>query len=288
VARVGAVGGQTPDDVNRPVWELPETIAGMSVEGFTDAGERDALLALAAEWRGRPLLDIGIGSGRTTTLLRLLSDDYIGVDYTAAMVAAAQRNHPGVDIRLGDARDLTEQPDRSRAGVVFSYNGIDALDRDDRRRALAEMARVVTDDGAVLFSTLNKAGPDWRQPPWRAAPPPWVNGSLQPYGGRGAARVVRTMLRAARSPGSRVRGYRNWWCGRRLVIDRGGWGIGVLAAHEYGLLTHFVRLDQQVADLETCGLRLDAAYAAEDGRRLAPGDDLSGVRWFQIIARPAR
>src|SRR5580693_871329 len=98
----------TSTDANRGVWRSRTAVDEYQyLHGWIDDGERVAIEAVADEVRGLPLLDIGVGGGRTTSLLRLLTDDYVGVDWSPEMVEICRSNHPGADIRQADARDLS-------------------------------------------------------------------------------------------------------------------------------------------------------------------------------------
>ena len=106
-------------------------------------GERLLVGRLARGARGGPLLDIGVGGGRTVGLLRLITDDYVAIDYSPQMVAAARAAHPDADIRLGDGRDLSMFGDAHFSAVVFSFNGVDNVRHEDRARIFSEMHRVL-------------------------------------------------------------------------------------------------------------------------------------------------
>jgi SAM-dependent methyltransferase len=102
--------------------------------------------------RGR-VLDIGVGAGRTSPALSAMFRSYVGVDYSAELAAVAKERHPGLDIRVMDGRSLAfgEEFDT----VVFSWNGIDSVDFESRRKILAEMRRVLVPGGYMLYSTHN-------------------------------------------------------------------------------------------------------------------------------------
>lgn len=103
---------------------------------------------------GAAVLDLGVGTGRTTPRLARDASRYVGLDIAEPMVEAARRLHPGHDLRVGDASDLSAFGDDEFDVVVFSYNGIDYLHPDSARRTcLAEVARVVRPGGAFVFST---------------------------------------------------------------------------------------------------------------------------------------
>jgi SAM-dependent methyltransferase len=121
--------------------------------------ERVAIEAVASEVRGLPLLDIGVGGGRTTSLLRLLTNDYVGVDWSPEILEVCRSNHPGADIRQADARDLSAFASSTFKCVVFSFNGLDNIpDHEERGRVVAEVHRVLRPDGIFAYSTLSMNG----------------------------------------------------------------------------------------------------------------------------------
>src|ERR1700682_1060613 len=96
------------DRLNQDTWAASGTLDWLgSLEGFVDAGERTAYARIAELARDQPILDLGVGAGRTIPMLQSLSRDYVAIDYTPAMVERARQRFPGVDIQLGDARDLS-------------------------------------------------------------------------------------------------------------------------------------------------------------------------------------
>jgi ubiquinone/menaquinone biosynthesis C-methylase UbiE len=129
-----------------------------TLNGYINNGEKVAFsLGLMRQPFAR-ILDIGIGAGRTTAILRTYTNDYTGIDCVDAMVAMAQKQQPGVRLKTMDARDLSYFPDERFDLVFFSYNGLDAVHCDGRKKVLSEVSRVLAPDGAFVFSTFNK---DW-------------------------------------------------------------------------------------------------------------------------------
>ena len=117
------------DDINRANWRDPAVVADFArSQGWLDAGEQAVLLHVADSARGLPVLDVGVGAGRTTPLLRLLSSDYLGIDYTPEMIVRARRRFPDAAFEVADARDLASLSAGSFALAYFSFNGIDAVD----------------------------------------------------------------------------------------------------------------------------------------------------------------
>jgi len=261
------------DEVNRATWS--RAAQEFLQEGWSDRGELEALLAVADTARGGPVLDLGVGAGRTVALLRLLSSDYLGLDYTPEMVALCRSRHPGVDIRVGDARALREVATGSRALVVFSLNGIDAVGHADRQRVLAEVARVLRPDGRLVLSTLNKDGPLCGCHPGTVPDLPWAPGSLLP---------VRVPVPLPPDDERAMRAVRNWRRLRRVSVEGDGWAIGPLPAHEFRVLAHFTTVPRALEELRAHGLEPLDVFPAETGVPLAPGERTRAA-YVHITAR---
>jgi SAM-dependent methyltransferase len=158
------------------------------------------------------VLDLGVGTGRTTPALRALGGRYVGIDAAEEMVRAAREAHQGVDFRVADASDLSDYSDGSFDAVVFSFNGIDYIYPErDRHRCLDECRRVLRPGGALIFSSHNAR---------MLLPNLDVRGTSLPR------RIKRIAGMVARSPVFVVRraGRRTFWKGRGYVLDpvRGG------------------------------------------------------------------
>jgi SAM-dependent methyltransferase len=105
---------------------------------------------------GADVLDLGVGTGRTTAHLSLVAGRYVGMDIADRMIEVCRARHPGLEFLVGDASDLSIFADGSFDAVVFSFNGIDCLPSDEhRRRFLRECHRVLRAGGTFVFSTHN-------------------------------------------------------------------------------------------------------------------------------------
>jgi SAM-dependent methyltransferase len=246
--------------------------------GWVGSGEAAALMIAAPHVRGGPVLDIGVGTGRTVELLALLTDDYIGIDYTAERVAACRCRYPGFDFRHGDARHL-DFGDGTFQLTFFSFNGIDTLDHDDRRRALDEMRRVTREGGIVCFSTLNRHGQMYGERPWELHRP-----------GRPADLTARNIGRlagrTAQDPTRFPRRLRNWRAIRHLIVEYDDWAVSPLSLLDYRLMNHFVSLTRLRVELSDAGLRPIAIFGAE-GSVIVESSVTSSVESFYVVARPS-
>jgi SAM-dependent methyltransferase len=112
------------------------------------------------------VLDIGIGGGRTTDYLLHKCVSYIGIDYSKGFVELVSQKYPKADIRHMDARNLEAFESNSFDLVNFSFNGIDYVEPDGRKKVLSEICRVLKPRGIFFFSTHNKDHSTFNKPAW--------------------------------------------------------------------------------------------------------------------------
>ncbi len=260
------------DRVNRQTWRASETLRMFArLEAFSDAGESVALRHVTEECRGQPILDVGVGAGRTIPLLRRISPDYTAIDYTQEMVEQSRRRFPDARVQLGDARQLDFDTGRF-ALVVFSFNGIDAVSHADRRAVLREAHRVLRPGGLYLFSTHNLDGPGFQEP----LRFPRVRPTLDP---------LQLIERLGRSAVSVARGLRNRRKLRHLNQRGEGYAVWTAGAHDFGIVIHYTTLSRQLEELKAAGFEGETVvFESENGRRVAPGNVAGSPWWFHLIA----
>lgn len=199
------------------------------------------------------ILDVGCGGGRTVGPLSQLGD-YVGIDYSAAMVREARDRFPDHLILEGDVRKL-EFPDNSFDLVVFSFNGLDTLTADDREVALEELRRVLKVGGALMMSSHNR---DHRRP---------------------LGRVVKDTLLLLLDPDVRA----------RRTLLRGGevrsseYEIRNDPAHDYRMLVYRISADSQVKQLERHGFAPAEVYE-KDGLRLHDPRGGRSSSWLNYLS----
>ena len=260
------------DAVNRQAWQQPDTVRiYRRLKGYTDPGEQAAIDYVASQARALPLLDMGVGGGRTTPLLKAISTDYVGIDYTEAMVQACRRQHPGTRIEHMDARDLSRFTDGQFALAMFSFNGIDAIDYADRRRVLREVHRVLQDGGRFLFSAHNRHGPGHGEVPRLRLQFSWNPLKL---GWRG--------LKLARSLGP---SWRNHSRNRKLGETHEAWSIQNCSAHDFGIVVMYTSLTEQVRQLEDTGFTVEQVLSSETGQAVHDEDSARSACWLHYVAR---
>jgi ubiquinone/menaquinone biosynthesis C-methylase UbiE len=144
---------------NRDVYQLDSIVNVYRKANDLLGPEQTIIEKFKNQWPNWRVLDIGIGTGRTTQYFAPICKEYIGVDYAEAMVEASKKDfaHLGdhVKIQLGDVRSMPEFETGYFDFVMFSYNGLDSISHEERLQALAEMKRVCKKGGYLFFSSHN-------------------------------------------------------------------------------------------------------------------------------------
>lgn len=155
------------DQVNKRAYARADVVSHYERLDVLLEPERILLERLAPDLRGKKILDVAVGGGRTTKYLLELSGDYTGVDYTPEFVEVARRKFPAARIECRDARDLSAFAGETFDFVMFSFNSIDYVPHEDRMRALREILRVLKTGGLFLFSAHNRDHAGFNKLPWQ-------------------------------------------------------------------------------------------------------------------------
>jgi SAM-dependent methyltransferase len=235
--------------------------------------EQVLLTLLRGRWDEIDMLDLGIGAGRTTYTFAPITKSYVGIDFAAQLLNLAKELAPvraGVELRVGDARDLSSCADSSFDVVLFSFNGIDYSDHSGRLTILREARRVLREDGWFVMCSHSLAYlPFPISLSWPASRNPMTI----------AASLVRQVRLALR--------FRT--LNRSIDLDavrRRGWAIVRDGAHHFSLDTYYVEPRAQVEQLGGAGFEvhkvLDASGSEVSVER--PGTD----PWLTYFCRPSR
>jgi ubiquinone/menaquinone biosynthesis C-methylase UbiE len=214
--------------------------------------EQAALDRVADEVRGKRVLDIGVGGGRTVRALLDVSHDYVGVDNCEAMIDTCNRRYPGVNFQHADARAMSMLADASVDLAMFSCNGIGMVAHQDRLQIMSEVHRVLKPGGYFLFSTHNKNCPDSTA----IFKLPEITFSRNPV--RLAFRLARAVRRM---PLRVVRRFRM----RKHEVRNSEFAMINDACHDYGVMLYYITLDRQRPQLEQMGFCANAEAFALDG-----------------------
>ncbi|HMT33005.1 MAG TPA: class I SAM-dependent methyltransferase [Dermatophilaceae bacterium] len=261
-------GASPIDGTNRALYERPDAAGYYVDRDQLQPPERAILAEYAGRLRGARILDLGIGAGRTTGHLLPLAGRYVGIDYSAQLVAAARERFPEADLRVGDARDLGAFADGSVDVVVFSFNGIDYMGHADRLLTLAEIRRVLAPGGLFVFASHNR---DWErfgklpwQPPIRVGRA-WLSACLH------ALRALPRHRRLERL-GERTADH-------AIVNDD---------AHDYALLTYYIDAQAQHEQLAARGFTVLDTYSLDGRPCLTTAEGPDGTAsscWLTYVAQ---
>lgn len=259
-----AVAGATVRDGNQAFWgqeSAPRFYAGRS---RLYPPEESILQRLAPQCRGRAILDLGVGAGRTTAALLALSPDYLGVDYSPAMVRHCRERFPGVAFALADVRGLGELRAGHYGLIMFSFNGLDYIGHEERLGVLRQLRTLLAHDGWLVFSSHNRL---------HRVLPPWHPRNL-------------TEGPLARLPGrlwAFCQGIVTYQANRGRQHDAADHALRVDNCFNYALLTYYISPRDQLAQLEACGfapVQIYDMHGAAVDVSTSPGDS-----WLYYTAR---
>ncbi|MGH6689962.1 MAG: class I SAM-dependent methyltransferase [Gammaproteobacteria bacterium] len=253
------------DTVNQHAWRRIGTVSTYGSDPNLQLPERLILEAIGPEVRGQGILDLGVGTGRTTPHLMLLSRDYIGIDYSPEMLACCRARFPGADLQLGDARDLSKFPTGRFGLVFFSYNGIDYVGHDDRLQILRQIHRILKPQGVLAFSSHNRDTA--MDGPRDLLKRGWAEHPVQVL--RGLPAYLRMIVRH--------------WRMAKHEVRTPAYAIVNDSSDDFSLLTYYIRLDDQVAQL--LALRYCEVEAVSLAGRRIPVGAVDRSPWIHYIAR---
>ena len=218
--------------------------------------EQAALQTVAAQVRGEPILDIGVGGGRTVSALREVSADYLGIDYSPEMIQACHKRYPGVRFEHADARRLENIADGSIALAVFSCNGISMVGHEDRLQIMREAYRVLRPGGVFLFTTYNRNCPEaaagFRFPDFSP--------SLNP---------ARLLVRFGRWSLDTLVSLVQRQSNRRHEVHTSRFALLNDMCHNYGVMLYYITLESQRRQLIDVGFEPNALAFDGNGRQIS-------------------
>jgi SAM-dependent methyltransferase len=232
--------------------------------------ERAALDTIRASVRGKRILDLGVGAGRTVTGLREVSANYIGVDYMQEMVDHCRERFPDVRFERVDARSMPQFADASFDLIVFSCNGICMVDHAGRLSILKEVRRLLAPGGWFLFSTSNRNDPD--------------HGRFLLPAFRFTLNPVRLLARAIRFVSDVSYSAFNRFHRKKREVRRDDYAILNDRSHHYRTMNYFITLEKQLEQLRELGFA-EPPRVFDLAGQLVTTDTRDGTMTF-IVRRP--
>jgi ubiquinone/menaquinone biosynthesis C-methylase UbiE len=210
------------------------------------------------------ILDIGCGSGRTTAILKNLSSGYIGIDYSMKMIESCRERFKDVCFARGDVRDMNEFKDAEFDYVMFSFNGLDSINHEDRLKGLREIRRVLKQDGLFVFSSHNR---NHRY----AISRPKMKFSTMPCEQAG------NFIKFFKSTRNRLRNKSHQVFNEQYAIIND-------VAHNYAMLTYYIDKVNQVKQLEDMGFETIEMYDTLGNTLNLDSEDKDSA-WIYYVAK---
>lgn len=233
------------DAVNKRAYADSRTVSWYQDLDNLDKVEEVILEKIFPLIKDKKLLDIGIGGGRTTGHLLAISQDYTGIDYTPRCAEIVSARFPAANICCADARDLSRFAEPFDF-VLFSFNGLDYIEPEDRLRALSEIYRVLKPGGWFMFSSHNRDCRSFNKMPWQQAAP-FTIGHLK--------NCLYTLAYWPRH--LKMKKHEVFTDEYAIVND---------TAHKFSLLAYYISSSKQIRQLERLGFVETAAYDLEGNR----------------------
>ncbi|MDR7067587.1 ubiquinone/menaquinone biosynthesis C-methylase UbiE [Pseudoxanthomonas japonensis] len=246
------------DRINRKTMTTASVVDHYARPWELSRAEQATFDQVAALAKDQPILDLGVGGGRTVPALRRISEDYLGIDYSQGMVDACRQRFPDVRFEFADARALSNVADASIFLAVFSCNGIGMVSHADRLLILREVQRVLRPGGYFVFSTHNRNSPEFK----RGFLFPPFDWSFNP---------LRLAVRSLRFTGETVQRMRNRRQHHPHEIHTEDYSVINDVCHHYSTMLYYLTLEKQRQQLVDAGFEADAEAYDLSGARVQDG-----------------
>ena len=260
---------------NKDVYGSEDIVKGYSRGQGLQKPEETILNELRNKLPNMKMLDIGVGAGRTTKYFAPLTKRYVGVDYSEKMIEICQQKYQGspkkLSFEVADARALKSFESNYFDLVLFSFNGIDYMNHQDRLTALREISRVTKNGGYFCFSSHN------------------LNIAFKQCTFRLSKNPVKLFMETRRLILMRLLNKKSWKALRKRVgIQK--YMIFNDGAHNFRLKTYYVTPTEQIKQLTELNFSGIKIYGLLDGREIKNDSNLTGLMdgWVYYLATTSK
>lgn len=254
------------ETLNRHYYSSEATAKWWAMKKFVLPEEQSLLSDYGDEIKGKNILDVGIGGGRTTRFLLSIGVNYTGIDYSSEMVAEAQSLFPGVRFEQFDARDLSAFGDAQFDFVLFSFNGLDSLPHEGRMLVLGEFHRVLKAGGLLAFTSHNRQ---------RAVVKPWTFDQLQ---------LSKHPFRMLKNIYQYYQSIYNWVNAKKCLKENTEYALRLDSGTLFMAPLYYIYKSDQVLQLEQNGFQVETIYDGAGKQTSADVVD-SISSWVMYVCR---
>jgi ubiquinone/menaquinone biosynthesis C-methylase UbiE len=143
---------------NRIIYESEKVVKNYEKHHFLFGAEKKTLSLIIEQKIRGSMLDVGVGAGRTTSFFAQHFDSYVGLDFSDPMIERCKEKFRQKNISFvhGDVRFLDKYFQKDTFDfVLFSFNGLDYVNYDDRLLSLGKIKTVLKPNGIFVFSSHN-------------------------------------------------------------------------------------------------------------------------------------
>lgn len=237
---------------NMQVYESNDVVSFYVEQALLQKPEETILNEFRERLPQMKMLDIGVGAGRTTVHFAGLAKEYLGIDYSSKMINACRQRFSIFPAKAAfntcDARSMERFHDNTFDFILFSFNGIDYVEHEDRIRTLVEIRRILKTGGYFCFSThnlnflLKKCSLKLSRHPSILALRIFELLEMRIFNTRGTWKAIRNPLRNSK---------------HRMIKDD---------AFEFRLKTYYITPNEQLKQLRELGYSGTKMYSLTNGR----------------------
>lgn len=225
--------------------------------------EASAFMRYSDDIVGKQVLDLGCGAGRLAVYLLPLVSAYTGCDISPFMIKYCRERYEA-EFYEGDMRDLSLFSNHSFDTVLGVSNLFDAVSHADRLVSMAEVHRILTPGGLLIFSAHNRNYAEMGQEPQ-------LERSRNPL-----TQMLRLIdYRQACAHHTRLKPHQRFEPEYALINDSG---------NNYASLHYYISREVQLRQLSDLGFE-PLACMDSSGRLLKDNDDDSHSSSVHYVAR---
>lgn len=228
--------------------------------------EAIVLLKYRDAFFGRRVLDLGVGSGRTTRYFLPFAERYCAIDPSAVMLERLHSDFPDADAQDGDARTIVNFPGESFDFVFASCTLLDAFTHEDRIRTLAAIRARMAPGALFYFSGHNRDGAKVGKGP-----------ELPQLNWRNPAAALQDLAH-------HVVSLRNFRRLRHMRVDTREYGMLNDMGHNWSLVLYHMSAPAQLRQITAAGFELVEAFS-DSGDSIDPREPETHSAMLHYVVR---